>query len=823
MNRLSAVLTAFLLIASSSAFAQLPTMGGGRPTGAPQNATVITGTVSDTTNRPLSGAAVTIKVGEKNSTLTGTMTDLKGKFKIEGLAPGKYRVHFSYIGYKAVEKDIELTAQASTANIGTIKMATDVIAVEGLTASALRSSVTVGVDRNIYSTKNMPAASGGSTTDLLRNVPELDVDVDGNVKLQGSQSVALHINGRPAPMRGDALKNFLQMMPANRVERVEIVPNPSAKYDPEGIAGIVNIVLKDNMDLGLSGSFSLNVDSRGRHGSSANLNYQKGKLTLFGNLAYNLQASSMHLVDLRQNLLATPNTFFSNDVTNDMSGHFAFFDGSAEYKLSKLNTLYASARLNDANNNMDGLQINKILDAARNPTLWYDWNNDNSFGFGNNDVTTGLRRVVKPQQNELTGELRYTENSQHMQQNYLKEFLSATGAATTAPDETGITDTENDLGEYSAKVDYTRQLNPKYKFETGFKGALRGTDYNNLLRRFSGSSASPFSALSSDYNYDENYQQAYALMSRQFGKFGVQAGARGEIAHTDFELPTGDHYDNDYNNLFPSLNVSFTKDQGLSARFGYSKRVDRPQANMLNPGQPSADSLNRQIGNPYLKPKYTHAFTADFTKMTSWGMLKLSPYYRETTNNWDFFKTVDANGVSTLSWQNTNSVTTMGTNATISARAGTKANGFLSFNAYEYKRDASNLSAAYSGDGFRWDISANGLGTVAKGLMVQGFVRYTAPQDMPQGRIVQGVFSNIGLRQTLMKNKGTVNVSIVDPFNVFKFKFETKDATHIQNSENHVAIRSLRVGFTYNFGKPPTPTVRKENEQQPDNSQPAIR
>lgn len=809
--------------AATQAAAQIP-LGPQRP-GAPAAApTAILGTVSDSAGRTLFGAAVTIRSGNDSSIVTGTLTDKNGKFRIEGLAAGSYHVHFSYIGYKLQERNVTLSTAAPTANLGSVRLATDVIALEGLTAEGVRSAVTVGVDRNIYTTKNMPAASGGNTTDLLRNVPELDVDIDGNVKLQGSQSVALHINGRPSPMRGEALKNFLQMLPANRVDRVEIVPNPSAKYDPEGIAGIVNIVLKDNLDLGFSGSFGITTDSRGRHGTNASLNYQKGNLTLFGNTSLNLNSNTMHLKDLRENRLATPTTFFSNDMNNEMSGRFIFFDGSAEYKLSKLSTLYASVRVMDANNNMDGLQINKILDAAMNTMFWYDWNNENEFNFANNDASIGLRRIVKPQQQEQTLEVRFTPNSQQQEQDYLKEFLTPSGSPTALLPENGYTNTATDIAELSIKADVTHPLTPKLKLDAGYKGALKGTDYENVLQRFTGDATTPFSTQRSDYNYDENYQQAYATLARSFGKLGVQIGARGEIANTTFELPTGDSYDNEYNNVFPSLNLSFSQSQALTMRLAYSKRLDRPQPNMLNPGQPSADSLNRFSGNPQLEPKYTHSYTFDVTRTGSWGMLKLSPYYRLTTNNWDFFKEVDARGVSTLSWQNTKSVKAYGTNATVSVRAGTSANGFLSFNAYQFKRDASNLNTSYSGDGFRWDLSANGMATVREGLMVQAFARYQAPQDMPQGKISSSVFSNIGLRQQLMNKKASLNVAVLDPFDVFKFKFETKDATHVQKSENNISIRSLRIAFSYNFGKPPTPTVRRQpDEQQQPAEQPQIR
>jgi hypothetical protein len=335
--------------------------------------------------------------------------------------------------------------------------------------------------------------------------------------------------------------------------------------------------------------------------------------------------------------------------------------------------------------------------------------------------------------------------------------------------------------------------------------------------------SAPFATQRSDYEYSEDYQQAYATVGRQFGKYGVQVGARGELANTSFELPAGESFDNDYNSLFPSLNFSYAGGAGFSARFAFSRRVERPQPNMLNPSLPSADSMNKFVGNPNLRPKYTNSFTMDFTRTGAWGMMKLAPYYRETTDNWEYFKVVDDRGIATLTWQNTSSVKAYGTNATLSLRKGATANGFLGFNAYRYERDASNLSAAYSGDGFRWDVSGNGMITVRKGTMVQGFVRYQAPQDMPQGRISSSVFSNIGMRHQLIANRANVNLSVVDPFDLFRFRFETTDATHVQRSQNRVSIRSLRVGVTYNFGKPPQPTRRPEEQQQQPDQTPQIR
>ena len=823
--RLAAMFAALILMFTSATFAvaqnpQAP--GAGARPSFPGS---ISGVVrADSTGPVLSGAAVSIRTASDSALVTGGLTDNTGRFRIDGLPPGNYRVRISYIGYKPLVVDAAITTTALAANVGTLRLNTDVIAVEGVTAEAQRSAVTVQVDRTVYNTKDTPAASAGSTTDLLRTIPELDVDIEGNVKLQGSQSVAVQLNGRPTPLRGDALKNFLQSMPANRVEKVEVIPNPSAKYDPEGIAGILNIVTKENMDLGLSGSLSLNADVRGRHGTSGNLNYQAGKLTLFGNVSVNLNKNDQALIDLRKNLLATPNTFFSNHTTNEMQGMFSFFDLSAEYKLSQMITAFAAGRGNIGDNNQDGVTHYAVLDALENPTYRYDNQNDNNFLWKNNFASFGLRRVVKAQQNETTLELRRNGQGFSMHQEYIREFLSPDGDPTTSPNELGLTESENDVAEYVLQLDATRQLNPLVKLETGYKGANKGTDYQNVLERFLGSrDTDPLRSERSDYDYSEDYHQLYATISRQFGKLGVQVGARGEIANTQFALPNGDAFENEYKNLFPSANLSYNIAQGFSARLAYSKRVDRPNPDMLNPGVPSADSLNRFVGNPELMPKYTHSYTFDVTKTGGWGMFKFAPYYRLTEDNWEYFKIVDERGVATLTWQNTDEVKAYGANTTLSLRAGTTANGFLNLNAYKYERSASGMTTGYNADGFRWELSANGMYTLLPGTTVQSMVRYQAPQDMPQGRIGANTFVHMGLRHQFMDKKAALSVNVMDPFDTFRFRFETADATHTQRSQNRFKMRSMRVGLTYNFGKPPQPSVRRPQEEQTTEQAPAIR
>jgi hypothetical protein len=810
-----------LLLAAAPAAAQTSPGPQGAPAG-----TILGQVIAEEGARPLPGAAVAVHAQADSSLVTGVVAGTAGRFRIDGLPPGDYYVRVSFLGYTARTAPAALATPAARLDIGTVALATSAVALDGISVEAERSAVVSAIDRTIYSARNMPvASSGGTATDVLRNVPELQVDIDGNVSMQGSQSVAIHINGRPTPMKGEALRNFLQQLPAARIDKVEVVPNPSAKFDPEGMAGIVNIVLKDDLGLGLSGTVSLNGDTRGRFGSFASLAYQRGRYTLFGSGNFALHGNRNRGYDLRGNLLADPVTWLEVDSDNENDGRFRFVDASLEVKVGPKETLYTSFRANGSRGDMVGTALNTLMDDAQAPLQRYLYDNDNEFRWGSSDASLGFRRVVAPQQNELSVDLRYAGQGNGNTQSYLREFLIMNGEPADLPAELGFNDADTDGDDFTLQADVMRPLGAGFKVDAGYKGARRATDYTQQLWRGLAEDDPDALLIDTGYEYRETYHQGYVTLGRQLGPLGVQAGVRGEHATTEFApggMPTTEQ---DYNSFFPSLNVAYTLDGGRQARFSYSKRIERPQPSQLNPNVPSTDPMNRFVGNPELEPKYTHSFTLDLSKTAAFGMVRISPFFRRTVNNWEYFKQVDSAGIATLTWLNTDAVDNYGATATVSMRFADRGNGFVSLNAYRYVRDASSVSSAYSGDGFRWELSGNGTLKVRKGLDVQGFVRYAAPQDLPQGRMGANVFSNLGARLELIEKKAFLNVSVMDPFDVLRFRFETSDGSHVQTSRNRISMRAARIGLSYTFGRAPQSArpVQEQQPQQPADTQPQIR
>ncbi|HEX8432177.1 MAG TPA: TonB-dependent receptor, partial [Longimicrobium sp.] len=307
---------------------------GGPPGGAAQQAGgEIRGTVLDaTTGRPLPSASVAVWSRADSTLAGGAVTRADGSFRVQGLRPGRYFLRTTHLGHSAAVS-ADITVADRPASVAPIRLAASAIQLEGVTATAERSEVRMSADRNTYAVRDMPTATGGNATDVLRNVPAVEVDQDGRVSLRGNQNVAVQINGRVAPMRGDQLGQFLQQLPAGMVDRVEVVPNPSAKYDPEGMAGIVNIVMKQNVDLGLSGGATLAAGTNNRYNGSGNLGYQAGRMTLFGSYGFFADGRETRGFNNRTNLDPTrPDLDIPIDYLNQLS------EGEGRMRSHTLNT-----------------------------------------------------------------------------------------------------------------------------------------------------------------------------------------------------------------------------------------------------------------------------------------------------------------------------------------------------------------------------------------------------------------------------------------------------------------------------------------------------
>jgi outer membrane receptor for ferrienterochelin and colicin len=768
-------------------------------------------------NTPLAGVEVVLRSAADSTVVAHTSTGGDGHFRVDSLRFGRYLLRASLVGYTPyVRSDITLADSAPLLDLGTQGLRVSPIALKGVETSTARATAIIGSDRNSYLTKDMPMASSGTATDILRAVPELEVDINDKVSLRGSTSVNIQFNGRTAPIKGDALTSYLRQMPASRIERVEVIANPSAKFDPEGMAGIVNIVFKDNLGLGLSGSVNATTSPR-YSGPSARVAWQKGPLTLFGGLSGTLYHYSYQSSTDRQGLLTSPPSSLLWEVDNHYKGRYGMADASVDYAIDKRSTLYGT--FNGSGSGYDPITLThySLSDSTQALVSRYDRTDDGGWNNQTPSVTLGFQHVIQAGKNERSIEfIRSGTDGDNRNDGLLHTFVPA-----GISDQTLLQRGSNGYHERSVQIDDTHPVGKNAKLELGYRGARRVTTNSSELEFFAdgGPLVTPLSGIS-DYEHRERFHSGYFTLGSTFGHLSLQGGARGEAAVTKFDVrSSGHHFDNDYRSLFPSANVAWDFGRGRNVRATYSKRIERPSPYYLDPDVRSSDSLNRFVGNPQLKPRYTHSWSVDASWTGSRGSLRVSPYLRETVDNWDVITRVDATGAAITTYLNASSVRTYGASVTGSLRQTGRVGGTLSLGVSQEHHDAGNLSSQFRRN--VTGLSANGNVTykATKTLDLQGYLRFAPARALAQGHASSYTALNLSSRLKL-RETAFLSVSVNDPFNMSKYSSSTGDATYSQTSTSHNRIRSLSATVSWTWGKLPEEKKRRQTVDQPQQGSP---
>lgn len=824
MNRIGGILLAVIVAAGSTAAPAQngPPPAGARPGGAPgamppqQAAGEIRGIVRDgASGQALAGASIAVRSARDSSLVTGAVTRADGSFRVEGLRPGAYYLRVSRLGYTtSTVPQVAVTPSAQTADVGIVRLSAGAVALQGITATTERSEVITAPDRQVVSTRNMPAVTGGNATDVLRNVPGVDVDGDGKVSLRGNQNVAIQINGRPAPLTGDALTNFIKQLPANLVDRVEVVPNPSAKYDPDGMGGILNIVLKQNADLGTSGGLTLGAGTGDKYNASGNLGHQAGPLTLFGSYGFNRdERTGSGNVFRDQHFDGFERTLLDQASSNDFGNMSHTVNATGELKLGSRNTLSSSFMANRRFGDAEGSNGYTLRNAAGNVTATYGEGTDIHQNGLSTDYSMSFRRIVAPQRNELSAEVRFNRSRDE-----------TVNAFTTIPGDNpppGLRgDSRSDLSnvtrQFNAQLDYTRQLGG-FRVETGYKGTFRRLANDFTLDSIFGGVPDLDLRLVNDFTYDENVHAGYGLVTRALGSLSLQAGLRVENAATTFRLSgSADEYENDYTNLFPSAAATWQPSQKDQLRASYSKRIQRPQAQFLNPFPFTQDRYSRFVGNPELEPEFTHSYEISYQRSMPFGSLTLAPFYRHTVNAVRRYQEVDEEGITTSTLANLATANSYGADFNGQLRFG-KLSGFVGVTAYQQVTDGSNVQSGLGTSAMSWSARGSLNFKLSPSTDVQWFQFYRAAQKMEQGRMGAMQMANVAVRQKLSE-RSSLSVRVSDPFDAMRFNMTTTNPGLDQSVTRRFNNRAVYLSYSYTFGRPPR---LRTPQPQPDQQQPA--
>jgi outer membrane receptor protein involved in Fe transport len=730
------------------------------------------------------------------------------------------------LGYAPLVRAAVVTAESPKAELGRIALDQVAAQLSSVQVQAEREAASLAPDRNAYAVKDMPATSGGTAVDVLRNVPAVEVDGDNKVSLRGNSSVVVQINGRVTPMRGEQLGNFLAQLPANLVSKVEVVSNPSAKNDPEGMAGIINIVLKQEADLGTSGAFTLGGGSTRQMNASGNLGHQQGAWTLFSSYGFMRDRRTVDGYSTRSLLeaAAAPGSLDS-DIHGIMrpASHSATL--TAEYKANKRNTISNNLVLNVRGMDRDNGSFYRDVNGAGLVTGRTNQLTDQAQDDLTADYALTWRRVVDPQKNSLNVEGRVNYGKSGNDVLFSRETLTGTGAPTGTPVglETNATDDRNTSA--FAQLDWTRELRKGTKLETGYKGTFRSqsSDFDVAVGNRGGTLGADLNR-SNAFTYHEQVNAAYGVLSQHVGKLDLQGGLRLEQADTRFDLTTTrSRYDNDYKSAFPSAIVSYALDGSRQLKASYSKRISRPFVQQLNPFGFREDAMNVFEGNPGLQPEYTHSYELGYQQSLpkNLGSLQVTPFLRHTVNAVRQIGQVDDAGVLHVSFRNAATSDQYGSDANLTFRLG-KVSGFGGASVYEQRTDAANIAGARSVNAFGWSARANATWKVSPTFDLQAFTMYRAPQKTEQGRMSRFAMTNLAVRHKLNGDKATATLRVMDPFGTMGWTMRASDGRVIQLMDRRFGARGAFLSVSYNFGQAPKLRQRPQEESVPQSGQPGM-
>ena len=786
-SRLLGALAAFLF--APAAFAQ---------TGA------LIGRVVDAENGlalPTASVVLWRTTGADSAFVGGASAGMDGAFRVASLAAGTYAVTVRFVGYDDVRRHVQVGA--AEIDLGTVGLAPSAAALGEATVTAEASQVQTQIDRTVYNTADDPVAEGGSATDVLAALPSVSVDIDGNVSLRGAGNVAVFINGRPAPVSGTFLASYLQSLPAGSVERVEIIPNPSAAFDPDGVGGVINIVLKKNTDPGLGGTLTAGTDTRGGYNGTGAVTYGRGPWSLAATLGHRRDDRGGAGTSFRINRYETSPTTLDQSEASSRTRTSNLLNLSADYSLTAKTTLTSQLQLGTRAGDEDELQQTLQSSAAGAPLFSYDRRVTQLEDGRQGDARLGVRHTFA-EDHTLVVEGRADASTETENQAFLNTVRD--GAGDIGAPQTVTQD--NGDSELALQVDYTRPL-AGFRLDAGYKG-IRERERTTLdaatLDAATGAYV-PDVDLNNRFDYDQTVQALYAQAAREWGPVGVQAGLRYERAATTFRLrTTAEAFPNDYASLFPSAYLSFKPAESTAFKVGYSRRINRPDAEDLNPFQSFDDPLNIRQGNPALRPEYVDAVEFGVTRYTAWGSLAVTPYARHTTDVIRRVSTVRADGVTVRTFTNLDTADSYGGEAVASLEGVAGIRGYASLEGFRLQTSGTSTDATLSNDAFGWGGRVNA--TVSLGdrvgigaLDLQATARYSAPLRTEQGRVGARTFIDLALRQKLLGDRASLTLQARDPFGLAGFSYTLDQPELYQTLERTWGAQQLGLTFAYTFGR----------------------
>ncbi len=787
MRCLSVIIVVSLILAEEG-FSQ----GGGKA--------VVRGKVLDSlSSAPLGFASIRVFDTAEKKLVNGNITGESGEFSIE-LPYGRYYAEVEFMGYNRHTTAVfSLSQQNREHNLGPVRLSASVNELDEVVVQAEKSSMELSLDKKIFNVGKDLANAGGTASDILMNIPSVQVDPEGGVRLRGSSNVRILIDGKPSGLVSFKGGSGLQQLQASMIERVEVITNPSARYEAEGMAGIINIVLRKERNQGFNGSFEVITGAPANFGGAANLNYRHRKVNFFINygIAYRVQPGVGRLYQevygadttyLRQKNEGTI-TGFNNNIRGGIDFYFtetSILTGSYLFRRSDANRItdieYKNYRFNPSN--LDSIETRRQDEDEDEP---------------NSEYSLIYKKTFAEKDHELVAEVKFLDNWESSYQIFRHHYYSPERVedASRGTFERSIND------EYEkqllVQVDYAKPFGKGGKFETGLRSSSRDMVNDFVVeRRNETGEFIPLAGLDNVFLYDENIHAAYGILARKGIKFSYQAGLRAEWTDVKTTLEeTNEVNPREYVNLFPSAHLTYNLVRQNAVQASYSRRVRRPFYNDLSPFMTFSDSRNYFSGNPDLDPEFSNVFEVGHIKYFEKGSFTSAVYHRSTRGKIERIRTVNEEGSSTTLPENLRSEEATGAEFTSEFAIFPWWKFDMNVNFFYADIDGTNILASYNNTTYSWFARQTSRFMLAGGLDIQLRGNYEAPQKTAQGKRLALYYVDFSLSKDVFKGNGTVNFNVLDVFQTRRMRSITEGDNFYTEGNSLFRKRQINLTLTY--------------------------
>ena len=796
-----------------------------------QGTGTISGKIIDGENdEPLGFATISVTRAGSSAPTSGATSEDDGNFLITGLQEGDYTVQFTFVGYMSDSRKVSITSVRNKINLGNIVMKSDKKMLKEVVVTEQRSQMSFEIDKRVFTVDQSIASTGGSASDVLVDIPSVEISNEGAVSLRGSESVTIWINGKASGLTADNQGDILQQMPAGSIEKIEVITNPSAKHSPEGTAGIINIILKRDRKAGYYGSAQAGADSRGGYNAGANINFSSGKFDAYGGLNY--RNMSFENEGYTKTRYFGSNSYQNQDNSGEHGPNNIFGRAGFTWRMTEKDELYA----NLMGMYGKGKHNNHIVAESGNIE------SDGTLGAPNKRTTRSTSQKGSPRMYNV--ELGYTHRwsdthfidfsvghhvwSQERDATY-RQTTEIFAADTMVHNSYQFQDGENRSSSTEIKLDYEYKINDNHRIEAGYKGDF--SDDKSPVITYNDESHSEASLDRNLYNkfrYKQDTHAFYGTYSGRIGKLGFQVGLRGEYwrvktrsyGYTQEQSGQLPGYEsNDFFKLFPSAFLSYQISEGQEIQANYTRRLRRPWGGQLNSFQNISDSTNISFGNPELTPEYSNAYELNYLMKWRDHTLSLSGYYRTTD---DVIERISysKDRVIYTTHENVASTQSAGLEIVSKNKLFRVLDLTTTVNLFYYKLDAFKYIinqqeiTGKADENFSWNARMTASVMLPWGVTMQFTGRYNAKRIVAQGFREPNYAVDLGLRKMFNKN-WSISVNARDLLDSRGWHSVTENSNFYRDSKSSRGGRTFGVTLTYSFGNMKANMQKRKKQEVP--------